>query len=246
MTHNCDDCRNRNLTSLCLLEASEWASFVKGRTLHQFRAREVVFHEGMPTSTVYILCGGRVKLSLNTPRGTTRIVKLLSARSSPCEILDRAALERPVHSFTCETLTEAQIACIDRTHFIWLLQHNHRFTLLVLNALIAEAMSHLDALREQCRPARQRLGRVLIALSENSEKEQGGWTHSHAPLSLRRQEIADLLGITRETVARILNSFQREGLIALHGRRCEILALDRLRRLVGATAPSVTKITSRV
>jgi CRP-like cAMP-binding protein len=83
-------------------------------------------------------------------------------------------------------------------------------------------------------------------LSENSEKEQGGWTHSHAPLSLRRQEIADLLGITRETVARILSSFQREGLIALHGRRCEILALDRLRRLVGATAPSVTKITSRV
>lgn len=233
MMHDCDDCRCQKRTALCLLEESEWASFAEARTLHQFQARQTVFHEGMPASTVHILCGGRVKLSFKTPQGTAHTVKLLSARLHPCEILDKPALGRSVYSLTCETLTEAQIACLDKAHFSRLMQHNHQFTLLVLNTLIAETASHLEALRDGSGTARQRAAKLLITLSEAQPKERGDGAGGDSLFSFHRQEMAELLGMARETVTRLLGSFRREGLIALNGRHIEIRAVDRLRRVAG-------------
>jgi CRP/FNR family transcriptional regulator len=233
MKHNCEACRSQKRTTFCLLEESEWGSFVNTRTSHQFQARQIVFHEGMPASTVYILCSGRVKLSLKTPQGTTHIVKLLSGHLHPCEILDKPALGRSVHSVTCETLTEAQIACLDKTYFDRLIKHNHQFTLLVLNMLIAETASYLAALREGSGTARQRTAKLLITLSETQAKERGNGASGDGLFPLRRQEMAELLGTARETLVRLLGSFHREGLIAVTGQHIEIRALDRLRRLAG-------------
>lgn len=233
MRHDCEACRNQKRTNFCLLEGSEWGSFVNTRTLHQFQARQTVFHEGMPASTVHILCSGRVKLSFRTPQGTTHIVKLLSALLHPCEILDKPALDSSVHSLTCETLTETQVACIDKAYFTHLTKHNHQFTLLLLNTFIAETVSHLTALRDSTGTTRQRAAKLLITFSETQTKEQGDETNGNGCFPLRRQEMAEWLGTARETVARLLGTFHREGLIALKGQHIEIRALDRLRRLAG-------------
>src|SRR3990167_2215505 len=166
MKPRCEDCRTERRTALCDLEGSGWAHYLEARTLHEFRARQTVFHEGMPASTVYILCDGEVKLSLTTSRGTSKIVKLVSARSHPCTILDQPALGRPLHSMTCTTLTDAQIACLDKSRYTWLLRHDQQFTSLILAALIEEAGSYLLALREDGAPARQRLAMLLLKLSE--------------------------------------------------------------------------------
>jgi CRP/FNR family transcriptional regulator len=51
------------------------------------------------------------------------------------------------------------------------------------------------------------------------------------PLELHRQEWADLVGTSRETVVRLLTGFCRQGLIALQGRRMTLRDPDRLARL---------------
>lgn len=243
MERRCEDCRAHGRTALCDLEESGWAHYIDARTLHEFRARQTVFREGTPASTVYILCDGEVKLSLTTSRGTSKIVKLVSARSHPCTILDKPALGRPLHSMTCTTLTEAQIACLDKSRYVWLLRHDQRFTSLILAALLEEAASYLPALREDGAPARQRLAMLLLKLSEPTHHrpvEKGGRrrpdTAGNGLFPVRRQEMAEALGITRETVGRLLGSFRRNRLIAFKGRRIDIVAPDRLRRVAGVKA----------
>jgi CRP/FNR family transcriptional regulator len=242
MKRRCEDCRTHGRTALCDLEEAGWAHYIDARTLHEFRTRQTVFREGTPASTVYILCDGEVKLSLTTSRGTSKIVKLVSARSHPCTILDKPALGRPLHSMTCTTLTEAQIACLDKSRYAWLLRHDQRFTSLILAALLEEVGSYLPALREDGAPARQRLAMLLLKLSGSlhTPVEKGVRRRPDAAgnglFPVRRQEMAEALGITRETVGRLLGSFRRNRLIAFKGRRIDIVAPDRLRRVAGLKA----------
>jgi CRP/FNR family transcriptional regulator len=52
-------------------------------------------------------------------------------------------------------------------------------------------------------------------------------------LRMTREEIGNYLGLTLETVSRLLSRFQREGLLAVQQRDVEIRSTDRLMEMVG-------------
>ena len=148
-------------TPLCRLEPSAWDGFLRTRTIHALKSRQVVFHEGTPASTVFILCEGEVKLSVASSNGAAKIIRLVSAASSPCEILDKAALEGPLHSLTCETLTPIQVACLEKPKFAWLVRHEPSFSSAVLVGLSAEIGMHVQNLRDSMADqARERLAKT--------------------------------------------------------------------------------------
>ncbi len=254
MKPRCEDCRTDQRTALCRLEESGWASFLQARTLHQFKTRQTIFHEGTPASTIYILCEGEVKLSLTTGQGTSKIIRLVSASSSPCEILDKPALGTLVHSVTCETIADSQIACLSTSRFSWLMKRDPTFVSLVMKTLIDELGTYLRTFREEtAAPARRRLASLLVSFAQSngsgmlmrpadSHSDQGVETEFTLPV--RRQELADMLGTSRETVARLLSRLGRDRIIAFKGRRIRILASDRLRSLAKTGSTGVTTITS--
>jgi CRP-like cAMP-binding protein len=93
-----------------------------------------------------------------------------------------------------------------------------------------------SALRAVCRFVipKTAAGRVADLLLEWGNY-YGGETrpHRHVILALKHSAIAEMLGITRETVARILGQFHREGLIELNGNSLLILRADVLESLAG-------------
>ncbi|OYW26747.1 MAG: Crp/Fnr family transcriptional regulator [Caulobacter sp. 12-67-6] len=73
--------------------------------------------------------------------------------------------------------------------------------------------------------------RVAGFLSDVAQRQGSAWTE----LAMRRQDIADHLGLTIETVSRMITQLQADGVVALEGcRRFRIAAPDRLADLVAA------------
>ncbi len=70
----------------------------------------------------------------------------------------------------------------------------------------------------------QRLSAQLVRLAEEYGRDEGGETIIDLPLT--RQELAELIGVTRETVTRELSKLSKAGAISLEGKK--IYIIDRL------------------
>jgi CRP/FNR family transcriptional regulator len=79
--------------------------------------------------------------------------------------------------------------------------------------------------------AEQRLAAFLLSLARRHQRL--GFSGSRFVLRMTREEIGNYLGLTLETVSRLLSRFQREGLIAVHQRDIEIRETDRPMEMVG-------------
>ncbi len=79
--------------------------------------------------------------------------------------------------------------------------------------------------------AEQRLVAFLLSLSRRHQRL--GFSSSRFVLRMTREEIGNYLGLTLETVSRLLSRFQREGLIGVHQRDIEIKDVQSLREIVG-------------
>jgi CRP/FNR family transcriptional regulator len=79
--------------------------------------------------------------------------------------------------------------------------------------------------------AKQRLAAFLMSLSRRHQRL--GFSATRFVLRMTREEIGSYLGLTLETVSRLLSRFRREALIAVHQRDVEIRQPDRLMEMVG-------------
>lgn len=90
----------------------------------------------------------------------------------------------------------------------------------VLGRLLTDAVTLIDDLAFREVPAR--LARFFLGLARRRGQPQdgGGWL---IPVDLGTQDIAELLGATRQTISALINQWQREGLLLRHGRRSYLL-----------------------
>jgi CRP-like cAMP-binding protein len=105
------------------------------RTTGQVKARQTLFHEGLPASTVWLLVKGHVKLSITGPRGTTRVVDLVSGDRTPGAVLDPLGLGLGLHALTGETLSDAQVCGISRADAIRILSEEPGLAVRLLTEL---------------------------------------------------------------------------------------------------------------
>jgi CRP/FNR family transcriptional regulator len=79
--------------------------------------------------------------------------------------------------------------------------------------------------------AEQRVAAFLLSLSKRHQRL--GFSETHFVLRMTREEMGNYLGLTIETVSRLMSRFQREGLISSRQRDIEIKEPARLREIVG-------------
>jgi CRP/FNR family transcriptional regulator len=79
--------------------------------------------------------------------------------------------------------------------------------------------------------AEQRLAAFLLSLSRRYQRL--GFAADRFALRMTREEIGSYLGLTLETVSRLLSRFQKDGLVAVRQREIELDNLERLREIVG-------------
>lgn len=211
----CADCAVRD-RALCgsLSDAELRALNALGRRRRLLRGETLIW-EGGDSLICGNLLSGAMKLTVSTADGREQIVGLLF----PADFVGRPFAEEA--GFTATALGEVELCVFPREPFERLLADHARMERLLLErtfAALDEARTRMLALARLS--SREKLASLLLDLADRSN---GCRAAAFAPLSfdlpLTRGEIAEVLGLTIETVSRQLSRFKSDGAIALHGAR---------------------------
>lgn len=178
------------------------------------RGRQIFF-QGDPGGHVYCLRSGRVKISRLSPEGKELILDIIVPGEIFGEILggDEAAQDT-----MAEALEDALLCVVPRKMFEQLLRVHHDMAFR-LTKLIGIRLKRIESRIEDLvfKDVQGRLATVLLQLArDHGTKDSRG-------ILLRpritQQQLAALIGASREVVNQTLGDFRRQGLIAFEGRR---------------------------
>lgn len=196
-------------------------------TVSRFERNATIFSDGDHADFSYRIVSGTVRLCKLMSDGRRQIAEFLS-------VGDFFGLEwLDTHAFTAEALTDVVAVRYARARLDRLGQERsdvqRRLTALLSRDLWS-AQNHLVMLGRQT--AQERVVSFLLALAERIGARNGGTLD--VPMS--RQDIADYLGLTIETVCRTISDLKRRRLIDVPNRTLIIARdLERLREIAEGT-----------
>src|SRR5216684_111582 len=180
------------------------AAYPKGATL---------FVEGQAPRGVFILCTGRVKLSTSSADGKTLILRV----SEPGEVLGLpATVTGKPYELTADVIEPTQANFISRQDFLLFLREHGEAALRVAQQLGETYHSAIAEMRTigLSHSAGEKLARFLLDLTTEDDSGKG---EIKLTLTLTHEEIAQMIGASRETVTRLFSDFKKKQLLQIKG-----------------------------
>lgn len=217
----------RRCTVLADASADALARLLPGATVSTFRPRQVVYLPGDRATGVHFLGSGRVKISKVTRDGK----ELTLAYRTEEDFFGEACL---LDSNPREEMVEAMDACTTIEVAREPLDHLLRTSVAVAYPFTRVLMARrrdLEAKVEQLifKDVGSKLAELLLRLgTEHGVENKKGVILG---LKITHQEMANLIGSTRETVSLTLSQFKRKGFITTEGRKVILADTDGLRAI---------------
>ena len=195
-----------------------WARMRRRR----FARGEVIFHEGDPGDALHHIVKGHVSLRVSTPRGDQAILRVLG----PDDVVGEFALVSPgPRAATVTALEATETMMLDRESFAALREERPSVDDYLINAYIAEVRRLSSTLLEALYlPVDKRVLRRVLELGELYRDDE------LIRVPLGQDEIAQIAGVTRQTVNKVLTKAQQDGALRIERGRLEILDLEAIRR----------------
>ena len=190
----------------------------------------IVLMEGQAARGIYIVCQGRVKLMTTNSEGKTLIVKI----AHPGEVLGlQSVVTGSAYELTVETLQPSQLAYIGCDQFLKFLKAHGDACLRATQHLSQDCQSAYDVIRSigLCHSVPGKLARLLLQWSGDGQMSGGV---VRMKMALTHEELAQLIGSSRETVTRTLSTFKTQRLVAFQGSMLTIPSRTALASYAGA------------
>jgi CRP/FNR family transcriptional regulator len=210
---NCVTCRLRNSNFSCALSKGSLEGLDRVKHATAYPQGALVFVEGQAPRGVFVLCQGRAKLMATNREGKTFILKI----AQPGEILGlHAAVSGKPYELTVETLQPSQLAYIGREDFLRFLKEHGDACLHAAQQLSNDCQSAYDVIRSigLSHSVSEKLARLLLQWAPDGRVVDGT---IRLKLALTHEEMAQLIGTSRETVTRILSQLKKKGVLDLTG-----------------------------
>jgi len=216
--HPCMGCAVRT-AAVCGVLDCEKLSKLRGLGNHlRLGAGQPLFHEGDPAMSVFTLASGAIKLYKLLPDGRRQVTGFMH----PGDFLGISVDDE--HAFTAEALEHSQLCSFPRSRFDNFVEENVE----VERELYRLAAHELAAAQQQMvllgrKTATERLASFFLALAERAERAIDGEIR-FIRLPMSRSDIADYLGLTKETVSRMLAELRNRTFIRLMSQdRVEVI-----------------------
>jgi CRP/FNR family transcriptional regulator len=204
------------------------------RTIVQYPAGQVIFSQGQPPLAIYCLASGAVKIYKASETGGLIIIRVLS----PGDLIGyRAVLANEPYAATAEAIKPTTACVIPRESFVEILRTSPGLCERFLAKLARELrISEEQLLTVANEPVRRRLARLLLLML----KAGGAPVRANSPIptAYRRNEMAQMIGTTPETLSRALRLMAGQGLIRV--TRTEIRVTDPKRLAAVGRSEAVT------
>lgn len=186
---------------------------------HGTEPHEIIFRQGETSDWLYVVRAGQVKLSVSGPDGREQIMRIAVAG----QLIGYDTLDDLHHPYTATALTPARLCGIRHRDMLRVLEQNlevSRRMVQLLNQELSQAQALIHILGQKS--SAEKIALFLLSLApENGHAAP----QVELPLPLSRQEMADMLGLTVETVSRLMAELKRERII--DAPRGHIRILDR-------------------
>ena len=212
---------------LAQLGQEDYAALLEIATVQHYGKGHFVFRSGAPGNNVYFLRSGKVKIHQLSPLG--REVILWFCFSG--EIFGLAEVAggggRVVNAQACEA---SQVLAVAQEKFRDYLDGRPRLAMLSMQVL----SSRLRVLGEMfvnlvSDDVSKRIAKLILRLSARYGTRVGKEVFLNIPLT--HQEIADMVGTSRQTVTTVLSTLKRQGVLSIDNRRIHIESEERLNEL---------------
>ena len=228
ITEDCLLCKLRQSGYFCNLPPASLQELDKVKYASAYPQGAVLFVEGQAPRGVYMICGGRVKLSTTSRDGKTLILRIAQAG----EVLGlHATVSGKPYELTAEALQPCQLDFIRRDDFLRFLQNHADACLNAAQHLSKNCQSAYEMIRSLglSHSVAEKLARLLLEWSSDGDASKEG---IRIKVSLTHEEIAQLIGTSRETVTRVLGEFRQKKLAQLRGSTLVILDKPALERMI--------------
>jgi CRP/FNR family transcriptional regulator len=174
----------------------------------------VLFVEGQAPRGVFVLCQGRVKLSLSSSDGKTLILKI----AEPSEVLGLSAtVSGKPYELTAETIDPCQVNFVKREDFLRFLREHSDVCFRVAEQLSDKFSAACHEIRSLglAHSAAEKLAKLLLEWS--SKEGESDKREPRVKLTLTHEEIAEMIGTSRETVTRLFTELRKRQIAHLKG-----------------------------
>jgi CRP/FNR family cyclic AMP-dependent transcriptional regulator len=193
------------------------------------RAGELLFSQGEPGEAVYVVQAGRIAIVLATPDGREMVINQMRPGDFFGEL---ALLPGQTHTANAAAREASRVLCIHNAAFLAELEAQPRFMRYLLDTLAGRLRASSEresALAFLTAPAR--LARLLLQQVQPDDP-------SGPLVAVSQDELAQEIGVTRQTVAKVLGGWRRAGWIITGRGRIMLVNQAALRRLASDMSPS--------
>jgi CRP/FNR family transcriptional regulator, cyclic AMP receptor protein len=211
---SCFTCKLRAEHIFCDLSASALQSFESIKYATAYPKGAVLFVEGQAPRGIFVLCKGRVKLSISSSDGKTLILKIAEAG----EVLGlSAAVSGKPYELTAETIDPCQINFLKREDFLRFLREHSDACFRVAEQLSDKYNSACHEIRSLglSHSAAEKLAKLLLEWSSKHGEQQK--QEPRLKLALTHEEIAQMIGTSRETVTRLFAELKKKQILHAKG-----------------------------
>jgi CRP/FNR family transcriptional regulator len=227
LNHNCTTCVNHN--GFCSMPAPSVAAMDRIKFTAMYPKGSLLFVEGETPRGVFVLCSGKVKLTTSSSEGRTLIVRLATAG----EVLGASAvLLKRSYEISAETVEPCQVNFIRTEEFMSWIQNDRDAMMSVAKQLSVDYYAAQREIRAfgLAQTTTEKLARLVLDwCDETGERTDKG---IRLKVLLTHEEIAQMIGTTRETVTRLLTSLRTKKVIEIMGSTLNVIRPDRLAEMV--------------
>lgn len=209
MAHEENKAFLRRVPLLSSLNEQQLDTLAAGSARRNFPKGRTIVSEGEPSQTLYILLSGRAKVQRSDSEGKEVILAVLGSGDFFGEM---SLIDEAPRSASVITLESCDFMAINKDSFKSMLMQSNEMCMAVMKGMVRrlrEADKKIETLA--LLDVYGRVARVLLDFSENVNGERV------VRNKLPRQEIAKMIGASREMVSRVMKDLQMGGYIEMRG-----------------------------
>ncbi len=175
----------------------------------RYQKAEAIFRQGEPAERLFLVSNGRVKLHVNSARGSELLVAVVSRGEIFGEL---AVIDRGPRAMSARAMEESVVFALNGDTF-WTLIETHPALARRLLELMARRLRRADQASQDLVffDAPTRLARKLLQLAEEHGEPTGHGEQIRLTVRVTQEELAQMIGVTRASANRLIVSFADQG-----------------------------------
>lgn len=226
--NECLTCKARNCSILEGCGIAVLESINHDKKSRKLEKGEVLFSEGDLVAGIYFIKRGFLRIEIKDPNGRPLVLQFAGKGTIFGHVANK---DNPYHPRTVTAVTEVQYCFIPLKDFKKIAKKNPALNQHIYSQVLHELkLTERKAFTLAYKSVREKVAEALVLISEFYEYKEKKQSFR---ISFSREDIADLVGTTKEQISKVLKDFEEEKLIRCTAKKFTFLDLEKLEEISG-------------